>query len=54
MIRFLIKNIFRFLSYLEKNPNTKEKTMLDFEDGWGWNANQRISEKFKFTKLRNQ
>ena len=48
------KKYIQILSFLEKNPNTKEKTMQDFEDGWGWYANKSISEKFKFIKLRNQ
>ena len=48
------KKYIQILNYLEKNPNIKEKTMQDFEDGWGWYANKRISEKFKFIKLRNQ
>ena len=48
------KKYIQILNYLEKNPNIKKKNMGDFEDGWGWHANQRVSERFKFTKLRNQ
>jgi len=49
------KKYIQILDYLEKNPNTKEKEMSDFEDdGWGWYTNQRVSKKFKFVKLKNK
>ena len=50
------KKYIQILDYLDKNPNIKKKDMNDFddEDGWGWYTNQRVSEKFKFIKLRNQ
>jgi hypothetical protein len=44
----------QILNYLEKNPNIKKKDTDEFEDGWGWYTNQKVSEKFKFIKLRNQ
>ena len=47
------KKYIQILEYLEKNPNIKEKDMKDFEDGWGWYTNQRVSKKFKFVKLKN-
>jgi hypothetical protein len=48
------KKYIEILNYLDKNPNIKEKDMKDFgNDGYYWHTNQKVSEKFKFVKLRN-
>jgi len=48
------KKYTEIISYLEKNPNTKEKSYNDFDsdDGWGWYQNQKLAEKFRILKLK--
>ena len=48
------KKYTEIIGYLEKNPNTKEKSHGDFasDDGMGWYENQKLAEKFRILKLK--
>ena len=48
------KKYAEIIGYLEKNPNTKEKSHNDLarDDGMGWYENQKLAEKFRILKLK--